>query len=188
MRPKIGDTVESIVNQDLYEIVDHLYAIDQYILRKRHNTIIFPSFVVTAEDMAINYRVMSTSIPVNSVINIQPPSTFVIAGNPPIDAGQIWTNGQHDIEIMGTYIGGNGTLRIEYILKGMWQDLYWDDFKQQYYPYSPMRYYTRAKDEYYSATHNYKTAHTGPQCDCGGFKTYNSMNEEYHSPWCKSRK
>lgn len=25
------------------------------------------------------------------------------------------------------------------------------------------------------------------QCDCGGFKTYNSMDQQYHSTWCKSR-
>lgn len=25
-----------------------------------------------------------------------------------------------------------------------------------------------------------------PECDCGGFKTYNTMSPEAHSTWCKS--
>jgi hypothetical protein len=25
------------------------------------------------------------------------------------------------------------------------------------------------------------------KCDCGGFKTYNSMSQEHHSSWCSSR-
>lgn len=27
-----------------------------------------------------------------------------------------------------------------------------------------------------------------PMCDCGGFKTFNSMSPENHSSWCSSRK
>lgn len=27
----------------------------------------------------------------------------------------------------------------------------------------------------------------GIACDCGGFKTYESMADHYHSDWCKSR-
>lgn len=98
------------------------------------------------------------------------------------DSHQVWRakNSDQDVEIISSYHGPTH-VRVEFIKNGMYQDLDIDNFRDQYEPYTPMRYgnnYGVGADSYNKDT---------IKCDCGGHKTYASMEPVYHSEWCKSR-
>lgn len=85
------------------------------------------------------------------------------------DQGQIWRDmDSTEVEIISTYIGASGALRVEFIRKGTWQDLSKEDFINQYFPYSPMKYANKSQEEYWGAAHTYTPREDNVKCDCGG--------------------